>query len=102
MTKGLKDYVVWNLGGEATGTCLQGEIECSYADLVAVFGPPNTEAGDQDKVDAEWILTFTLFGGVAKEIATIYNYKTGKNYLGEDGMPTEEIEDWHIGGRRAD
>ncbi len=98
--KGLKSYITWDHGGDANGTSLQGELECDYNALVAVFGEPNTK-GDQYKVDAEWTLTFTLFG-THKAVATIYNYKTGKNYLGSEGLLVEQIEDWHIGGNRAD
>jgi hypothetical protein len=94
---GLKDYVTWQLGGDPNGTHLQGEIECDYAALVAVFGEPNGR-GDQYKVDAEWVLTFHTFG-MTEDVATIYNYKTGKNYLGDEGLPVSEITDWHIGGK---
>lgn len=95
---GLKDYVRWALGGEANGTHLRGEIECSYADLVAVFGEPNRE-GDGYKVDAEWTLTFSRLDGLTTSVATIYNYKDGKNYLGDEGLPVSDITDWHIGGK---
>lgn len=77
--------------GNANGTCLQGYINTSYARLVEVFGEPNTE-GDGCKVDAEWV------GEIDGYVFTIYNYKSGKNYRGESGIPTEEITDWHIGG----
>jgi hypothetical protein len=77
------------------GTSLQGEIDISYRDLVAVFGKPHTK-GDGSKVDAEWILQFNTPG--VDIIATIYNYKDGKNYLGRDGLPVSKIREWHIGG----
>lgn len=77
------------------GTSLAGECQpdTTYADLVAIFGEPGT--GDEDKVDAEWDIKFD--DGL---IATIYNYKTGKNYLGEEGLSTDLLrgDDWHIGG----
>lgn len=76
----------------ATGTSLQGYINVDYKKLVEVFGEPNGE-DDGYKVDSEWII-FTLAG-----VATIYNYKDGKNYLGEEGLEVEEITDWHIGGK---
>lgn len=65
-----------------------------YNDIVAVFGEPTT--GDEYKVDAEWIIKFD--DGL---IATIYNYKTGKNYLGKQGLSVEFLsgDSWHIGGR---
>lgn len=72
------------------GTCLQGEIEVSYKKLVKVFGKASD--GDGYKTDAEWII-MTPVG-----IATIYNYKDGKNYCGIEGTPKTKITDWHIGG----
>lgn len=74
-----------------TGTCLQGEINCAYSDLVDLFGKPYD--GDGYKVDAEWVIRFD-----DGQIATIYNWKNGVNYLGNEGTPTEQITDWHIGG----
>lgn len=75
---------------------LKGNIECSYGKLVEAFGEPNQEVGgDGSKVDAEWLLN------TSAGIATIYNYKDGINYLGEeDGEKVENITDWHIGGHK--
>ena len=74
-----------------SGTHLVGGAEVSYAKVVEVFGKPGTET-DGYKVDAEWqVLT-------PEGVATIYNYKDGKNYNGDDGLETKEITDWHIGG----
>lgn len=74
---------------------LQGYIETSYADLVACFGEP-VAAYDDYKCDCEWNIKFA--DGV---VATIYNWKNGKNYCGEDGLALEDITDWHIGGHRG-
>jgi hypothetical protein len=74
------------------GTSCQGYVDTSYAKLVETFGEP-TPGWDDYKTDAEWVLA-TVNGYVV----TIYNYKDGKNYLGEEGLPVEEIRDWHIGG----
>lgn len=73
-------------------TSLQGEMDCSYKSLVDLFGEPNSET-DGYKIDAEWMIN-TPFG-----FATIYNYKTGKNYNGDDGDEVEDIRDWHIGAQ---
>ena len=76
------------------GSCLQGYVDISYSDLVEIFGKPylyNLETGD--KVDAEWRIKFD-----DKTIATIYNYKDGHVYCGDDGNNVEDIRDWHIGG----
>lgn len=74
------------------GTCLQGYITADFDELVAIFGEP--EWVDSDKVDVEWILEFA-----DGTVATIYNWKNGPNYLGDEGLPPEVNEDWHIGGR---
>lgn len=84
-----------NMSGKINraGTGLQGEVRIAYRDLVSIFGEPNC-AGDPYKVDAEWV------GRIEGEVFTIYNYKTGKRYLGEKGLPVEEITDWHIGAKK--
>lgn len=70
---------------------LQGQVSVTYACLVRVFGQPKEGFG---KTDAEWVVLFA-----DGTIATIYNYKDGKNYNGDDGLPTNEITEWHIGGQ---
>lgn len=85
-------------GDEHWGTSLQGYIDIDYEELVEFFGEPMDA---EYKVDAQWILVFE-----DGSVATIYNYKDGPNYLGEDaGMLidswadiTEKNRDWHIGG----
>ena len=76
-----------------SGTHLQGYIECDYKTLIEVFGNPDTEC-DGYKVDREWILKFG-----DGTVATIYNYKDGKNYCGPDGLAPEDIKKWHVGGK---
>lgn len=76
-------------------SCLQGYVNTTYADLVACFGEP-VASYDDYKCDAEWNIKFA--DGV---VVTIYNYKDGKNYCGEDGLAVEDITDWHIGGHNG-
>ena len=78
----------------ANGTCLQGYIDADYSRLVELFGEPVDSDGY--KVDAEWILE-TPFG-----IGTIYNYKDGKSYLGDEGLDIIDIIDWHIDGKNKE
>lgn len=80
---------------ETSGTCLQGRIEVPYKTLVEVFGEPGL--GDGYKVDAEWDIRFdnNTEDGI---VATIYNWKNGKNYCGDQGMDVKDITDWHVGG----
>jgi len=75
----------------AGGTSLVGEITASYAKLTETFGEPME--GDGYKTDAEWEIKFE-----DGSIATIYNWKDGKNYCGHSGLKTVNIRDWHIGG----
>lgn len=87
----MSEYPIVNKEGDWVGGCLQGYIDISYAELVERLG----ESGETDgyKTDAEWSIRFEDGTG-----ATIYNYKTGKNYLGAEGEDVEDIRDWHIGG----
>ena len=93
-----RGYVTHNEKADISvnGSHLMGECEAdtTYADLLALFGKP--EDGDAYKVDAEWVLQFD-----DGKIATIYNYKTGKNYCGDEGKETADLcgDDWHIGGQ---
>ena len=70
---------------------LIGYIVVSYSKLVEKFGNP--QEVDMYKVDAGWTVLFEN-----GDYATIYNYKDGINYNGEDGCPTKDITNWHIGG----
>lgn len=73
-------------------THYQGEVRASYDLLATLFGQPH--CGDGYKVDAQWKIEWE--DGV---VATIYNYKNGVNYLGwREGIPTELITEWNIGG----
>lgn len=74
-----------------SGTCLQEQVVTSYKNLVKLFGQPNGNS-DEYKTDAEWHLAID-----GERVVTIYNWKNGKNYLGADGLPVEEIIRWNIG-----
>ena len=76
---------------ETGGTSLVGEITAPFSKLVKAFGEP-TES-DGYKSDAEWEVEFE-----DGTVATIYNWKNGKNYNGSSGTPTEKITNWRIGG----
>lgn len=77
------------------GTHLMGYIDIEYDKLVSLFGEPTDSDGY--KVDAQWEIEFE--DGL---VATIYNWKDGKNYNGEEGLDVTEITDWHIGGHEKD
>lgn len=76
------------------GTHLQGYINCSYDDLTSVLGYPLESGFDDYKSDAEWDIQFE--DGM---VATIYNWKNGKNYCGEDGLNLCDMTQWNVGGR---
>ena len=74
------------------GTSLQGYITAPYAELVELFGKPH-DFFDDFKCDAEWYVEFD-----DGTVATIYNWKNGRNYCGPDAPPVEAITSWNIGG----
>lgn len=84
-----------SLHKKRTGTSFRGYILATYSDLLKSFGDPNSE-GDGYKVDVEWVLD-TPHG-----VATIYNYKDGKAYLGERSTPVEYIYEWHVGAKNTE
>ena len=88
------DFDMVSHWGEIDGTSLQGYMNISFDEIEEILGKPNME-GDPYKVDAEWGIKFHD----TNEVATIYNYKTGRRYLGNEGLDVRDIRDWHIGGR---
>ena len=88
MTKGFRKAS----SASADDTSLQGYVTVPYSKLVRVFGKAGR--GDREKVDAEWVLKFD-----DGTVATIYNYKDGKAYLGKNGKSVSQITAWHIGGK---
>ena len=76
------------------GGCYQGLIACSYRLLVKLFGEPMKDGFDNYKCDAEWTVEFE-----DGAVMCIYNWKNGANYCGKMGIPTQEIDEWHIGGQ---
>jgi len=77
------------------GTCYQGEVIIPYSELCKTFGAPERWEEPGDKIDAQWILQ-----SPRGHVVSIYNYKDGFNYLRKDGMSVEQIDTWHIGGKK--
>lgn len=75
------------------GCSLVGKIDVDYETLVKLFGESLGGSAD-DKVLAEWGIEFE-----DGTVATIYNWKDGKNYDCENGKDVEDITNWHIGGK---
>jgi len=76
-----------------SGTCFVGTLIAPYQSIADKLGAPG-DSFDNYKTDGEWVLEFE--NGI---VATIYNWKNGKNYCGDEGLELEDIEEWHIGGR---
>ena len=72
-------------------TCLQGEIHIGFYDLVDMFGEPE-DVSSTGKSDVQWAIEID---GV---VATIYNWKDGPAYTGDDSIEVERIHEWNIGG----
>lgn len=73
-----------------SGTSLVGYVNTTYSKLFEKFGEP---FDDGYKTDAEWEIEFS-----DGKVATIYNWKNGKNYNGSEGLDLDDITEWHIGG----
>lgn len=71
-------------------TSLVGYVNTTYSKLFEKFGEP---FDDGYKTDAEWEIEFS-----DGKVATIYNWKNGKNYNGSEGLDLDDITVWHIGG----
>ena len=76
---------------DTDGSSVVGTINVEYSTLTKVFGNPTPSDGC--KSDAEWEIEFS-----DGTVATIYNWKNGKNYRGSSGLPKTKITCWHIGG----
>ena len=72
------------------GTSYAGEIEIDYYDIIDRLGKP--QAYDDYKTDVQWALEFE--DGC---VATLYNWKDGKNYCGKDGLFPYQIRTWMVG-----
>jgi hypothetical protein len=76
-------------GTSVTGATSLTPYATSWSRL---FGKPH-DFFDDFKCDAEWYVEFD-----DGTVATIYNWKNGRNYLGDDAPPVEAITSWNIGG----
>jgi hypothetical protein len=74
------------------GTSHQGEISESFETLLKLFGTPMSAV--DNKSDVEWSIMFN--DGV---VSTIYNWKNGPAFCGNDGINPVNITEWNIGGK---
>ena len=83
------DYTVTGsrLQAYATGTCLQGVVRCTYAQLIAALGAPHWQ-DNSDKTQVDWI--FRCHDGT---VWTVYDWKEPAPL-----QPDQEYT-FHIGGK---
>jgi len=75
-----------------------GYIEAPFSYLRAMLGEPiykKSYKGHDYKSDVVWQI---IIKSGPIEIVRVYNYKDGKNYLGEKGKDVRQITRWCIGG----
>lgn len=77
-------------------TGLVGYLDATYEEIVEAIGEPHLYEDHGAKVDAQWVL---MAQGHPDTVLTIYNYKDGRNYLGDKGLDARQIIQWHLGGR---
>ena len=81
---------------EIVGSYLQGYTTSTFQNIIDKLGSPHSQ-GDAYKSDAEWAFKFE-----DGTVATLYNWKNGKNHCGADGLNLEDITEWNIGGFSPD
>lgn len=78
---------------DSSGTSGKGGFVCKYETLVKVLGEP-LKGSDDFKTQAEWNIEYK-----DGTITTIYDWKQGKGYLGdEEGIESEDVIEWNVGG----
>ena len=77
---------------DSNGTSGKGGFVCKYETLVKVLGEP-LKGSDDFKTQAEWNIEYK-----DGTITTIYDWKQGKGYLGEQGIEPEDVVEWNVGG----
>ena len=90
------NYVTHNeretLTNEINGTGFIGAVDASYKEICSLFGKP-MRYDQSGKVDVMWVVKFS-----DDTVASIYNWKDGKAYLGDKGLSVDKIKQWHVGG----
>jgi hypothetical protein len=70
----------------------KGIMDANYEDLEDAFGEPDD--GDLYTTDVQWKLKLKTKGKSCSIV--LYNYKSGKNYNGDEGLPINHIPNWHV------
>lgn len=69
--------------------------DVTFAELTDVLGKSHNT--DDYKSDWEWDIYFD-----DGRRATVYNYKDGPHYTGDDSIGPDDVAEWHIGGADTD
>jgi len=82
----------------SNGTSLQGYCTLHFKTLVKIFGEPN--GGGSDKSDVSWVIVLQdeRSNDERIHVVTIYDWKIGYNYCGEEeGIDVEDNTEWNVG-----
>ncbi|MCK9428671.1 MAG: hypothetical protein M0R17_01500 [Candidatus Omnitrophica bacterium] len=94
----IKFRVLFRDEDNSEGTHLIGKINTTYDVLLKVFGKPTSVP--EDEQTAIWIINIEDPEDEYNTIvATVYDWKIGKGYFGEDGLDLEDITEWNVGGK---
>lgn len=79
-----------------------GYFDAPFSYVRAILGEPIYKKGYEGhdyKSDVVWQI---IIKSKSIEIIRVYNYKNGKNYLGDKGLEPERITRWYIGSNHRD
>ena len=79
-----------------------GYFDAPFSYVRAILGEPiykKAYEGHDYKSDVVWQV---FLGSSPWEIVRVYNWKDGKNYLGDKGLEPEQITRWCIGSNHRD
>ena len=79
-----------------------GSFDAPFSYVRAILGEPIYKKeydGHDYKSDVVWQI---IINSDPIEIIRVYNYKDGKNYLGDEGKKVEQITYWKIGSNNRE
>ena len=79
-----------------------GSFDAPFSYVRAILGEPIYKKGYENHVYKSDVVWQIFMQVDPIEIVTVYNYKDGKNYLGEKGLKPEQITHWCIGSNNKE
>ena len=78
-----------------------GSFDAPFSYVRAILGEPIYKRGKMQgyKSDVVWQI---IIKSNPIEIIRVYNYKDGKNYLGDEGKEVEQITYWKVGSNNRE